>query len=362
LIRVIPPARLTRILASAGAVLSLALTAGVSLGIYAMIENDRPFEFLKTVLPRDFRTYWFPGAWFASYITVAHGTAAGLDLAAAGASGLMLVVFAFALTGRMSLDYAARVNALSTIGTSQRRPWFERGVFFRRGEARAIGILIASHLRSDSRFQLAVASNAMMGIIMVVGSSGFHMPVDPFLVPGNQRAGGLTMPLVALVMVPMNVYQTIATSTAHDASWLYFTTPADRTRIITSARDAIAFYVLGPLVLMLGVFYVYVFGHVGHAFVHSVFLAALAYLTLQLTVLLSPRLPFSVPVMDQRQAGFPIGPMLLLIFVMMPIALLLQHFAYRGRLAMTVVLSLLVAISLGINVLTRRRILSRGQD
>ena len=359
LIRIIPPARLTRILASAGAVLSLALTAGFTLGVYAMVENDRPFALLKTTPPHDLRTYWFPGAWFASYVTVAHGTAGSADLAAAAASGIALAVFASALTGRMSLDYAARVTALSTIGTSQRRPWFERAVFFRRGEARAVGILIASHLRSDSRFQLAVASNAMMGIVIVLGPSGFQLPVDPFLVTGHERVGGLTMPLAALVMVPMQVYQTIAASVAHEASWLYFTTPADRVRIITSARDAIAVYVLGPLLLLLCAFYIYSFGHVRHAAVHCVFLGLLAYMSLQLAVLIAPRLPFSVPLLNPRHSPFPIGTMLLLMLVMMPLSLLLQHFAYRSRVAMALVLSVLVVVSLAINAVTHRRITRR---
>ena len=362
LIRVIAPARLTRILASAGAVLSLALTAGFTLGLYAMVEHDRPFDFLKTTLPRDLRTYWFPGSWFASYVTVAHGTAGRADLAAAVASGIALALFASALTGRMSLDYAARVNALSTMGTSQRRPWFERALFFRRGEARAVGILIASHLRSDSRFQLAVASNAVMGIVIVLGPSGFRLPVDPFLVSGHERVGGLTMPLAALVMVPMQVYQTIATSVAHEASWLYFTTPADRARIVTSARDAIAVYVLGPLLLLLCAFYVYAFGHVGHAAVHCVFLGLLAYMSLQLAVLIAPRLPFSLPMLPQRHSPFPIGTMFLLILVMMPLSLLLQHFAYRTRFTMPLVLCLLVGASFGINVVTRRRIRHRPLD
>ena len=361
LIRIVPPAKLTRLLASAGAVLSLGLTVAFTLGLHAMVENDRPFDFLKTTLPHDLRTYWFPGAWFASYVTLAHGTAGNADLAAAAASGIALSVFASTLTGRMSLDYAARVGAFSTIECSRRGPWFERALFFRRGEARAVGILIASHLRSDSRFQLAVASNAMIGIVIVLGQSEFRLPVDPFLVSGHERVGSLTMPLAALVMVPMQVYQTIAASVAHDASWLYFTTPADRVRIITSARDAIAVYVLGPLLLLLGAFYVYSFGHVSHAAVHCVFLGLLAYLSLHLAVLIAPRLPFSLPLLNPRHAPFPIGTMLLLMLVMMPLSLLLQHFAYRSRLAMSVVLCLLGFLSLGINALTRRRIAGHGQ-
>ena len=356
LIRLIPPARLTRILAYAGGAVSLVLTTAFTLSLYAMVENDRPLMFLRTSLSHDLRTYWFPAAWFASYVTLAQGAAVRADLIAAATSGLVLALFGWALGGRMSLDYAARVADLTALTSRQRPPLFERAWFFRSGEARAVGILIASHLRGDPRFQLAVASSCTMGIVIVVGSSGFQMPVDPFVVSGSQRVGGLTMPLFALIMVPMQVYQTIATTTAPEASWLYFATPADRSRLITAARDAIALYVLGPLVLLLAGFYVYAFRHVGHAFVHSLFLALLAYLSLQLIVAIAPRLPLSVPVIDRQHAAFPIATTFLLMFVMMPLSLAVQHFAYRSRLAMIVALSVLVAISIALDALTRHRL------
>ena len=167
------------------------------------------------------------------------------------------------------------------------------------------------------------------------------------------------MPLVALVMVPMQVYQTIAGSVAHEASWLYFTTPSERGRIITAARDAIALYVLLPLVLALGLFYMWVYRHPGHALAHCLFLAMFAYISLQIVVLLRPQLPFSVPLLNNRQAPFPFGAMMLMMFIVMPLALVSQYFAFRAWTAMTATLGLLLLMSAGLNVATRRRIARR---
>jgi ABC-2 type transport system permease protein len=356
LIRIISPARLTRLITYAGAALSLVLTAVFSLGVYALIDDERPLHIMRTQLPHDFRTYWFPPAWFASYVTVAIGTARRWDLAAAMLSLTAMAVFASALGGRMSLEYAARLEQFANATAASRAPLVERAWLFRRGEARAVAILIASHVRTDPRFQMAIATNALMGILIAVGSSGFRMPVDPFVVSGAQRVGGLTMPLAALLMVPLQVYQTIASSTEFEASWLYFSTPADRSRIMTAARDAIAFYVLLPLTLLLGTVYLYGFDHTGHALVHTVFIGVIAYLSLQLTVLIAPRLPFSLPVLQNRQGAFPIGMMMLMVFLVMPISLVVQHFAYRGRWWMVGGLITLGGTSMLLNALTRHRV------
>ena len=361
LIRLVPPARLTRILGYTGSVISLALTAAYLAGLSVLVDSDQPTAFLKTELPRDLRTYWFPGAWFASYVAIAHGRFAAPDVLAAGGSGITLLLFASALTGRMSLNYAERVAQLATMPARQRAPRFERRWFFRSREARAVAILVLSHLRSDPRFQLALASNVMMGIIIVVTGTGFELPVDPFTATPRERAGGLTMPILALVMVPMHVYQTIASTTQDDASWLYFTTPADRRRIITAARDVVAMYVLLPLVLALGVFYAGVYRHPLHAMAHCLFLGVFAILSLQANVFLKPQLPFSVPMLHNQRAPFSIGTMVLMMLVMTPLALVAQHFAFRTWTAMTVVLLVLLAMSAALNALTRRRIAGHGQ-
>ena len=361
LIRLIPPARLTRILSYTGTVISLALTAAYLAGLSVLVDSEQPTNFLKTVLPRDVRTYWFPGAWFASYVAIAQGRFGTPDVLAAGASGITLLLFASALTGRMSLHYAERVAQLATMPARQRAPRFERRWFFRTREARAVAILVVSHLRGDPKFQLALASNVMMGLIIVVTGSGFELPVDPFTATSRERAGGLTMPILALVMVPMHVYQTIASTTQDDASWLYFTTPANRPRIITAGRDVVALYVLLPLVLALGGFYAWVYRHPVHAMAHCLFLGVFAVLSLQANVFLKPQLPFSVPMLRNQRAPFSIGTLLLMMLVMTPLALVAQHFAFRSWTAMAVVVLVLLALSAGLNGLTRRRIAGHGQ-
>jgi hypothetical protein len=358
LIRHIPAARLSRMLAQAGAVLGLLASAAFAVAVHHMIDSERPFAFVTTVMPRDLRTFWFPGVWFASYVAVADGTAGKLELIASALSGLMLGTFASALSGRMSLDYAGRVAELGALSTPAIRPLRER-LLFRRGEARAVAVLIASHLRGDTKFQLAIASNIMMGAVMTFATGGFRLAVDPFAATGPTRMQGMVMPVIALAIIPMHVYQTISTSSAYQASWLFFSTPCDISRMIRAARDATAAYVLLPVVLALGLFYLYAYAHVGHALLQTVLLGALAYVILQGVVLAVPRVPFATPAVGERRSfgsSFPLGVMLVVMIVAMPFAVVVQWVAFLNLTSTVAVLAALGVLMWIIDDMTRRRI------
>ena len=358
LIQIVHPARLTRVVAQAGAALSLALSAGLAIGAQAMMQADRPFAFLDTALPRDLRTLWFPGAWFASYVAIGDGSAQAPELLAATASVVALLLFGTALRGRMSLDYAARIAELGTLtgppGTPLRDRWL-----FRRSEARAVALLLSSHLRGDVRFQLALASEVVVALVMSLTAGGFRMPVDPF-VATTHRMSGNAMPLMALIIVPIQVYRAIVTTASHEAAWLFFTTPADHTNGVIAGRDAIAVYVLVPLLCLVAAFHVYAYGNLAHALIQTTFLAAMAYLSLQCAVLLTPRLPFSVPLLDGRRSPFAFGPMLLVMAIALPLAFLLQWIAFQYRFGMVGVLALLALLIWVVNGLTRSRIAHLG--
>jgi hypothetical protein len=160
--------------------------------------------------------------------------------------------------------------------------------------------------------------------------------------------------------VPAQVYQTLVQTPAHQASWLFFSSPADRVKVVTAGRDAIAAFVLLPALVLLMVFFAFAYGHGGHAVLHTAFLGGIAYAALQLSVLITPRLPFSVPFVQASAHGFPIFANLLVLLIGMPCFVLLQFVAYRSGVHLAVGFVGVAALIWMLNVLTRRRIERRA--
>lgn len=359
LIRIVTPARLAMLLSYAGAAATIALSVGFMLATNHFAGSETPGAFLHATLARDLRTMWFPGAWFAAYVALAQGARGPAEIAAATLSVMTLVALALSLRGRLSSDYAERMAELTTLsmGGSGAR---ERGWSFLRGEGRAVALLVRSHLRGDTRFQLAVAMNVIMGVAITAMSSGFRMPADPFGAGDWDRMRSLTLPMFALLFVPAQVYQTLVQTPSHQASWLFFSSPADRVKLVTAGRDAIAAFVLLPALLMLTVFFAFAYGHAGHAVLHTAFLGGIAYASLQLSVLITPRLPFSAPFVQGSAHGFPIFANLLVLLIGMPFFALLQFLAYRSAFHLAVGFAGVAALVCALNVLTRRRIERRA--
>ena len=359
LIRVVAPARLGMLLSYAGAFTTLALTVGVTLAANYLAESDTPGAFLRTVLTRDWRTMWFPGTWFASYAALAQGSRGPVDIAAAVLSLLTLLALAAALRGRLSAAYAAKLTELGTLATIRstgaRRTWS-----FLKGERRAVALLLTSHLRSDTRFQLAVVMNIVMGIVITAIGTSFRLPPDPFATDDWTRMRTLMMPMFALIFSPAQVYKTLVLTPSHQASWPFFTSPSDRAATVTAGRDAIAAFVLLPTLVLLGLFFGYAYRHAWHALLHITFIGGVAYAALQLSVLLTPRLPFSIPLVQGGAPAFPLFANLLVMVIGLPVFALLQILAYNSGASLIVAFGGVAGLIYLLDRLTRRRIQKRA--
>jgi hypothetical protein len=231
----------------------------------------------------------------------------------------------------------------------------ERRWSFLQGEIRAVALLVKHHLLSDARFQLAVTMNAVMAVTITAITSEFRVPVDPFVNHG-ERMDTLMLPMFALLFVPAQMYQALVQTPAYQASWLFFTSPGSHVKLVTAGRDAIAVFVLLPAITLLGLGFGFAYHHLGHGLLHAAFLGAIAYASLQLTVLITPRLPFSTPLVQGSPHGFPLFTNLLVMLIGMPFFALLQYLSYRGSLELSAGFAGIGVLILVLSVLTRRRI------
>jgi hypothetical protein len=360
LIRAVAPEKLTRMLTYATGIAGIALSGAVIVAINYFAESDSAAELWRATVPRDARTMWFPAAWFASYVTLAGGAYGPAETAGALLSIAALAAVAWALKGRMSSEYIGRVVELTTRTRPHAAPR-GRSWRFLGAERRAVALLVSSHLRSDVRFQLSIASSLIMGclfgLMMPSAEWSFSLPADPF-----ETSQASPVALFAVMLVPSQIYQAMVISGTCEAAWIYFSTPADRTALIGAGRDAIGALVIAPITLALAMFYSLAFGDVVHALLAAAAIGLMAYGAFQLNVLLTPRLPFSVPMAGNRSGGFPAFTSIVVMLIVAPVFIAFQFVAYRNPPLTSASFLCLILGNALLNWLTRRLIPKKIAD
>lgn len=241
----------------------------------------------------------YPGTWYASWIELAAGRAGATEIVPTLVSLLVLGLLALAMRGRLSMDHAERLGALATATStpraraSARRPAF----WFRTGEARAVAILVRAQFRNDLKFRMGVLGAIPLTIV--------------YLYMGLREAGGnaagpgdnLTMITLAVLLFPAIIRMQLGRSDAFRASWVFFTTPADRTRLIRSSKNVLVVYFLLPYLAFVGGLLVWLTGSIGYVALYLILVGLVSHLALVFVTFLDPELPFSKPVTKGGSTG-----------------------------------------------------------
>jgi hypothetical protein len=242
-----------------------------------------------------------PSTWFAAIVVVTAGRGTPASWTAAGAAALLCGVCVPLAAGRLSLDYARRIGEMTSAGEPIRRRRDLRLPGFRRGEARAVALLVRAQFRFDQRFR--------MGVLGILPLTGFYMLMgmnrgalaDPFLSSAGQSGGTV---FFAVVFIPMTLHAALTVSESWRAAWIFFASPASHARIVVAAKNFIAVYFLGAYLAVLAAFWSYFFERAWHAVVHATFAGLLAHFLLQLIVIAKPALPFAAePRKAERSAA-----------------------------------------------------------
>lgn len=303
--RFLPAARLQRVVAIT-AFLGLLLIFGADfLGFYASVDIDAGGTMHVNVdqtLAKNAWTLLYPGAWFAVYPEIARGAAGTFEWAGGALSAMLMVALAATFRGRISAGYADRIaHATTTTANVVRADPAWRLLI---NERRALAVLVRHLIRTDMTLQVGILMQVAVGVVVGAFVASEHLPLDPF--PGGGRYSS-TGALFLLFLLPRNIRQDLVVSRFSRASWMFFSTPADRGRLVTGMRDLIAILVLPLLFLGVSGFFTYAYGHVGHALADAAVLCSASYVILQIDAMFDPRLPFSMPVIDRRGGLVPRG-------------------------------------------------------
>ena len=228
-----------------------------------------------------------PPSWFASYLELASGATNSTTLLRAALSVSTLTALAFVLRGRLGVEYAGRlaeVPGATTKGESSAT----QTPFFRRGEARAVAILVLAHFRHDLRVR--------MGILAVVPMMALYVLIDT-------RDRSFDLMAMAVLLFPALLSQHFAATDAYAASWIYHATPSNTARLVIALTNISVIYFLVPfLVFIVGVF-TWRMGNAWDAVVHTVILGLFSHISLQGAAIIRPRLPFALPPDKTRGSG-----------------------------------------------------------
>ncbi|HYN09087.1 MAG TPA: hypothetical protein VES67_17020 [Vicinamibacterales bacterium] len=350
LVRTVGPQRLKRVLSYVQFLLSFVVYGGyfmlsrvLQVGVVAQLE-----------LPKSPWLLLFPPAWFASYLELASGRASALEIIPVLASLVVIAALATALSGRLSLEYADRLAALTTVSAPAaparaRRP----GFLFARDEARAVALLVRSQFRNDLKFRMGVLTILPLTIVYLLMGLQDGGIGDPFV--EGDVGQGMSMITIAVMMFPTMLKLNLSRSDAYRASWIFFATPADRVRVVQSSKNILVVTFLLPYLALVGLVLAYFSTNVLHVAVHLLVITLVSHLVLQIVTFVEPELPFAKPMVKGSASTRVFGIIVLVVIV----ASVLPHLApliYRSTAVTVAGIAGLVLLSLLIDRFTRLRI------
>jgi len=294
----------------------------------------------------------YPGSWFASYLEVAAGSASALDVVPVLASIGILLFLATRLRGRLSLDYAERLGALAseTSPPALGRRGLSPGFWFRGRESRAVAILVRGHFRSDLRFRmgvLAIVPITVMYLIMGLRSAGRSA--------GARPGANLSLLTTAVMLFPVLLKLNLGRSDAFRASWIFFATPADRTRLIRSAASVLVAFFVVPYLILVGATLVVFTRDRAHVLVYLLVVGMMSHVALLVATLLDPELPFAKP-MERTSGASRIIVTMVVISLMGVVISLVSRIIYASLAMTAVALGLILLVTFALGHLTRLRI------
>jgi hypothetical protein len=352
LLRTVGPMRLKRVLSYVQLLLSFVVYGGY----FVMSQLVSKNAIAHFTLPKTSLILLWPPTWFASYLEMAAGRVSQMEYIPVAASVVLLVALTAALSGRLSLDYAERIGAISTDTRTvsappakKRRAWM-----FRAGEARAVALLIRSQFKNDMKFRMGVLAILPLTIIYLMMGINEQGTVGDAFVPGKS-AEGLRMVTIAMLMFPTMLKLNFSRSDAFRASWIFFACPIDRTRMVRAAKNVLVVAFLVPYILFVGVILSFYTANVWHLAIHLTVVGLISHLALQMITFMDPALPFSKPAQKGRSTGRIMMVMMTIgvASVVIPVA---APLVYRSAVATTILIATLVGLSVLAERMTRLRV------
>ena len=304
-LKVVHPNRLRRVIGYIQLLLSFLIYGG-----YALV--PRMFNVKSVINLAVEKSPWmflFPPTWFASYLDLAAGRRGLTEILPSLLSIAVLAILVHRAQGKLALEYSDRLSAAAAVseGPKRLRSVSTRpALLFRGGEARVVALLVRNQFKCDQKFRLAVLSILPLTVMYLYMGVSSGPLADPFGAGAGEFNNSFLLYL-AVLMFPTMLRMSLISSDSHQASWIYYATPADRARLVLGSKNFVFIYFVIPYLVFIGAVFLYFFRNLFHVLLQVTVLALLSHFFLQLAVFFNPALPFSQPVRKgQRAAGYMI--------------------------------------------------------
>jgi hypothetical protein len=308
--------------------------------------------------------YFLPPGWFAALPALVSGPITASTIWAAIAGVASLVALYFVANSRLSIEYAQTLSETVEQQQSQSETRKLTGVTARivrllaSSEDRVVWQLMRKQFKYDNRYKMSMLVAIPLTLLyFYMGLKNGEVLADPFAsVEVLAELHSTWMVYFVLAIIPYMVVINTSFSTSYQAAWIYYTSPADRTRIVqASHRFAIIFFCI-PYLIFMGSLMVYFFGNVLHAVLHCVVLFLLLVALVGALALISPRFPFSQPMKSGQRTGAMMISMIVPMLIMVVPMAILSKVGYGGALGYSSVVFGLLLVILVVTALQKRTI------
>jgi hypothetical protein len=289
LLRFIGGARLQRTVAYLQMVIGIAAYGG----FFLAMEGFGRSAITQAAMPDSAWTFIVPPTWFAAAIEVGAGQASAATWVRIALSIGMLAALAALLQGTLAPGYVDKLLELPDDVTNRPSSRTRAPLLFPRGEARAVALLTAAHVRHDLRVRMGLFGIVPLVLLYIFMGMRRGGNPDPFV--SQLRTAGPDLLAMGALMFPAIVTRHLESSGSYPAAWIYTVTTADAGRLVLALKNIAAVYFLAPFAAVLALVYAWRFGHPGHALAHAALLTVISHAALQLGILVHPRLPFANP-------------------------------------------------------------------
>jgi len=270
------------------------LFLGLLLGVNILIQQAGDGT-LNIEIPADSPLIFLPNGWAAALFALKDGTVVPYF-----AVIIPFVLGAFLLRyvkNVISLNYASKfaVENISTANKKNNKNPSIRFRFWRQSESQAFIILLNKLIRHNTQIRssfLMIFPLTVFYFIMVLFIN--NEPIsDPFTDAGRENFLSTANLYIMFSIIPLLVKNALTYSTEKSASWIFFSAPIKRIKLIDTARTFLLMFFVIPYTLIIFSVFVSFTGALFHSIQHFLVIMLILLILIDILLYYFPEIPFS---------------------------------------------------------------------
>lgn len=280
---------------------------------------------------------YFPAYWFAApFVMLIEGWTMSNFLWSMPGYGMLLILTPIALS-YLSISYAESIGRAewTKSGTdTKRRKKSQNGLLNKilTKEDKAILALTRANFKHDVKFRLGMLSAVLIPIMyLLLGLVMYGGEVSDLLAIERSKANLLHMLFsMAMGFLPFLIGSAMVGSKDWQASWVFFSIPVDRMKLVNSVSHLVMLVSIIPLAILEFVIYTVLVGNPLHAFLHCINLMVFGLCALAFLNLIVVELPFSAKTSSGGLISSIVGPFMIWMFGTIVPLIIFIRMGYAG--------------------------------